>query len=786
MPPLVFWRRGNIKQTNKKPAKGGKQRSTGARIFFGFLRFVAVCLCLGIMAASVGSVLLSLYVVKATANDSELLNLDELELAYTSKVFYREVNPVTGQENWPEYQTLESPTENRIWVDSDAISKNLMNAYVAIEDRDFWTHSGFNLKRTVFAVLNEVAYKVTGSYLRGGKQGASSINQQLIKNLTGEDEASGMEGYLRKLREIFRAMSLNSKYSKEMIMEAYLNTLDLTGSIGGVEMGANRYFNKHAGDEANIADGKQPLTYAQCASIASITKNPTEFSPITSPEKHLVRRNLVLKNMFDQGYIVDENGNPDQAAYEAALAEPLVLYETKTDENATKTSNNDWFVDALLDELTQDIFEANPWNEEDWTREKASNAVFTRGLRIYSTVVPHLQDKMEEVFMDPDRTTWPAYTIKDWVPKDAAEGTEPMDLSTQAAGVTINYKGELCAVVGGIGQKTEDRGLNRAIDSVRQVGSTMKGVAAYPLAMEYNYINFGMTLQDEPKEEIPDPSAPGGKREWPKNYSGTYTHGPVTIYNAVKQSLNTIAVWVGDLVGADEMYDFATETLGVTSLDPDGDRNLAPMVLGAMTNGMSPYQLAGCYMMYGSGGRYTNLHSYTTVEDFRGNVILEKDIYTVQAISEDTAYIMNRILWGVLHDAGGTARGLYPNLGGMGEGSTVGKTGTSNENLDVWFVGLTPYYCSSFWWGYDQDEDMMNTYNPSVTKHPSARAWMRIMQEDYEANPDQYPQLQWEMPENVEKRAYCTATGLAPNAGCPTATGYYKKDVPMEQCTGHA
>ncbi len=779
--------------------KGRKQRGWPARIFFGFLRFVAVMMCLCIMAVSVASVMLSMYVVKATEDDDTLLNLDDLKLAYTSIVYYKDYNE-NGQEIWPEYQKLESPTENRIWttinyspdVDPSGISKNLQNAFVAIEDREFWTSSGVNFKRTIFAVLNEVYNKLTGSWLRGGKQGASSIHQQLIKNLTGEDAADGIEGYLRKFREIFRAMSLDSKWSKETIMEAYLNTLDLTGNIGGVEVGANRYFDKHAGDEMNVAAGKQPLTLAQCASIAAITKNPTEFSPITSPEKHLVRRNKVLSNMYEQGYIVDANGNPDEAAYKAALAEPLTLSEAKKDDTAATQSKNSWFTDALLDELTEDIYNANPWNEDDWTEKKASEAIFTRGLRIYSTVVPHLQQEMENVFKDTSENGfWPAYEIKDWQPKNDdgtvklnADGTEPepIDLRTQAAGVSINYDGELCAVVGGLGSKEKDRVLNRAMDGVRQVGSTMKGVAAYPLAIEYDYADFGRTFPDAAVMTIKDKN--GQEREWPKNYGGPGSGNMTSVYEAVKQSLNTVAVRVGQLVTPAEMFDFATQTLNISTLvDPD-DKNLAPMVLGAMSKGMSPYELAGAYMMYGSGGTFTNLHSYTTVEDYRGNVILKKEVYTVQAIGEDTAYVMNRLLWGVLHDSGGTARGLYPQLGGMGDGSTIGKTGTSNDNLDVWFVGLTPYYCSAFWWGYDTDEDMMNTYNPSRTKHPSARAWTQIMQADYEANTDVYPEKVWEMPDSVEPGYYCPVTGDIPGAGCSSLRGYYKKSETRKVCSG--
>ncbi len=224
----------------------GKPKGRGKRILYGFLRFVAVMMCLGIMAVSVGGVLLSLYVVNATKNDGELLNLEELKLSYTSVVMYEDVDE-DGKPVWKEYQRLDTTEENRVWVEYGDICSNLVNAFVAIEDQDFWTHGGFNLKRTIYAALNELSYALTGSYIRGTQQGASTINQQLIKNITDDDESEGTAGYLRKIREIFRAMSLNSRYSKEMIMEAYLNTLSLTGNIGGVQAGAEPVFRQGRG-----------------------------------------------------------------------------------------------------------------------------------------------------------------------------------------------------------------------------------------------------------------------------------------------------------------------------------------------------------------------------------------------------------------------------------------------------------------------------------------------------------------------------------------------------------
>lgn len=742
----------------------GKPKGRGKRILYGFLRFVAVMMCLGIMAVSVGGVLLSLYVVNATKNDGELLNLEELKLSYTSVVMYEDVDE-DGKPVWKEYQRLDTTEENRVWVEYGDICSNLVNAFVAIEDQDFWTHGGFNLKRTIYAALNELSYALTGSYIRGTQQGASTINQQLIKNITDDDESEGTAGYLRKIREIFRAMSLNSRYSKEMIMEAYLNTLSLTGNIGGVQAGANQYFGKDVGYNE---DGTPQLTLAQCATIAAITKNPTQYSPISNPEMHLVRRNKVLTNMYEQGYIVDENGNPDEEALNAALAEPLTLVEAVRDENAAVQTNNSYFTDALLEELVQDMLEQNPYGREDYTEAEALNDIYTKGLRIFSTVQPDVQSAMEGVFNRGD-DYWVRHPIEDWVPENAAEGTEPRTIQTQAAGAVLNYDGELVACVGGLGAKTLDRGLNRAVDMERQVGSTMKGVAAYPLAIDYGVAYFSKLVVDAPFKTITEN---GRERAWPRNYGGAGGKGDMmTVYEAVKQSYNTVAVRVGSYVGAREMYDFVTETLGIQLAESDMD--YAPLVLGATTTGMSPYDLAAAYMMYGSGGKYTTPHTYTTVEDYKGNVILKKEITTVQAIGEDTAYVMNRLLKGVLYDAGGTVRGMAANEAGM---ESVGKTGTTNETKDVWFVGLTPYFVSAFWYGYDENVEMESWYSAAPTRHPGAKAWRDIMN-TVQADEEKYPYKEWEMPDSVLPSQWCTATGKIATDSCPRSgtVGYYSK-----------
>ena len=743
------------------PRRNKKKKMTAGRVLGAIMRFIASCLCVCIILGSVAAVAVSLYVVKETQGDSDLLDLTQLELAYTTIIYSQQIND-QGQPEWVEYQRLQSPEENRIWKPLNEISPYIQHAFVAVEDENFYTHPGFSFKRTVLAAINEVFRKLTGSYLTGSQLGASTIEQQLIKNITGEDESSGIEGYARKVKEIFRAIALDNRFSKEEILEAYLNTIGLTGNTAGVEAGANQYFGKSAAD----------VTIAEAASIAAITKNPSRFNPYTNPEEHLKRRDDIILFMQQQGYIT-------QAEAEAAWATPLNLVEKTTDENAAVQTDYSWFTDYLIEEVIADLVEANPLNRDDWNREAANDYLHNGGLRIYATVDPEVQSVMENVWLE--GKYWEPMPIENYDDPNDPDDT-PRTITTQAAGVVINYKGELVGVAGGLGQKTENRGFNRGTEMERQVGSTMKAVAAYPLGIDMDLINYSSVLMDD---YFPIPDGKGGTRtDWPSNWNGRYSHSMTTVYEALKKSLNTVAVRVGDWVTPRTMFEFARDTLGITTLDENSDVDLAPMVLGATTTGLSPYELAGAYMMYGDGGRMTSLHSYTSVRDYQGNEILEKDIVTTQAIGEDTAYIMNRLLHSVLFDAGGTARGIHPDANIM---DSIGKTGTTNDNKDVWFVGLTPKYVMATWYGYDQNEPMddYNNYyiyhrKGSQKGHPGASAFAEVM--DTVQADDEI--VTWDMPETVEKGAFCTISGDIPTDGCPRGTGYYKTGVQRGVCTG--
>ena len=350
--------------TSARKKNGKKKKNKPRRSIFGtIMRFIGCLLCVCVMAASAGAVLLSLYVVQVTEDPDGKLDLDEQKLKQTSIVYDRdgnEVNTFAGE-------------NNRIWREISAMPEDLQNAVIAVEDKDFRSEPGINVKRTIAAALNEF----TGNALLGSKQGASTLEQQLVKNLTGDSE----QDILRKVREIFRALGLCNRYSKETILEAYLNTIPLTGTIYGMEAGAQEYFGKSV----------EELSLAECAELASITKNPKSFNPATNPENLLKRRNHVLALMRNQGYITDEE-------CAAAQAEPITLAESKSaTEKVTRTSRNSYFDDALFADVTQAIME-----QESCTRAEAQDKIFSDGLRIYSTLDQKAQSAMEQVMLNED------------------------------------------------------------------------------------------------------------------------------------------------------------------------------------------------------------------------------------------------------------------------------------------------------------------------------------------------------------------------------------------------
>lgn len=785
---------------NKKKPK--KRRSIIGMIF----SFIGCMLCLCIMAASVGGVLLSMYIVQVTADDAETLDLDNQKNRQTSIVY-----DINGNE----YASL-SRNENRIWRELSAMPENLQNAVIAIEDKNFRTEPGINLKSTIGAALNAF----TGNRIWGTNRGASTLEQQLIKNLTGDNEQDNM----RKVREIFRALGLDNKYSKETILEAYLNTIPLTGIIHGMEAGSIEYFGKHVED----------LTLAECATLASITKNPTKYNPATNPEELIKRRNHVLYEMYTQGYITE-------AEFNAAKAETVTLTEkTSTTENATRSSSNSWFTDALYTQLLNQLQE-----DLNYTADEAKELIFSGGLRIYSTVDPTVQAGVEKTMYNEDdlipalwheepvclrdypadSSSWdevqydeatglpitkggyavygqeaiPVYADEEGTTLKMGTSTDPdypndttvylcvyEKVRTQAAMAIVDYSGNILGIGGGIGEKKYDLGFNRAT-SPHQTGSTMKPIGAYALALDYKLINYSSQILDSPyysaedkkvlKDQYIGVMSPFSEaaqsrsdvwRAWPTNYGGAGGQGnPMLVYDALQQSYNTVAVWVGDMVGVDYLYNFVHDTLECSYINAENDMDLGPLVLGSQSSGLTVVQLAGAYTMFNTG-TFTTPHYYTEITDYQGNMILDNNKYinTTQAISADTAYIMNRMMWNVLHSRKGTAYGKAPD----GEMDSVAKTGTTSNYKDYTFAGLTPYYVTAIWWGCDRPTEMDTLGKAGRNASPIQYAWKALM-ENLQAD---LPVKEFAKGENVVEKHFDTSTGAIISGG--GSVGYYTED----------
>lgn len=785
-------------QGPKKKKK--KRRSVVGSIF----RFIGCLLCVCVMLCSVGGVLLSMYIVQVTADDGEILDLDNQKNKQTTIIYDKYGN---------EYATL-TQGENRIWRELSAMPEDLQNAVIAIEDKDFYNEPGINLKRTIGAALNEL----TDHAIYGERQGASTLEQQLIKNLTGDDDVDKM----RKVREIFRALGLANRYSKETILEAYLNTIPLTGIICGMEAGAQEYFGKHVED----------LTLSECAVLASITNNPTKYNPFTNPENLIDRRNHVLYQMWTQGYITEDE-------YNSACAETITLAETSsTTENVTRSSQNSYFTDALYYELLNDLQE-----KLNMTADEAKSMIFNGGLRVYSTVDPEVQTAIENAMYDAegvipaleheeavclrdypaDSSSWddvqfdentglpltkdglavygvddiPVYTDDEQTTLKMGTSTDdnyPNDdtvylcvyekVRTQAAIATLDYDGNILGIGGGVGEKKYDLGTNRATIP-HQTGSTMKPIGAYCLALDYKLINYSSQILDSPfysaedkrvlKDEYSymDPYSEAAQsrsdvwRAWPTNYGGAGGNGdPMLVYDALRQSYNTVAVWVGNMVGVDFLYNFVHDTLECTYIDAETDMDLGPLVLGSQSHGMTVVQLAGAYSIF-YDGTFTTPHYYTEITDYLGNEVLDntKYINTIQAIDPTTAYIMNRMMTNVLK-SGGTASGMAPE----GDIEAAAKTGTTSDYKDYTFAGMTPYYVSALWWGCDKPTSLYELGSAGRSGKPIQQVWKNLMEElqaDKEA-------AEFPMPDGVVTKQFDTSTGAIVSGG--GATGYYTED----------
>ena len=652
-------------------------------------------------------------------------NLNNLKLEYTSIIYAEDGTDENGDAKYVELKRLHG-SENRLWIDLDQMPKELGNAFISAEDKRFNSHTGVDWKRTTYAILNEVFHF-------SSQQGGSTITQQLIKNITGDSETS----YTRKIREIMRAQYLESIYSKDVILECYLNTIALGNGTNGVEVASCYYFDKHAKD----------LTLTQCAALAAITKSPSDYDPYDNPEANKNRRNWVLDEMKNNGYITEEEC---EAAKEADLGLRKTPSSVLSTTDTVDEGVNSYFVDAVIEDVIRGLME-----QKNYSYEYAEAQIYKGGYKIYATIDLDVQNELDKAFADSDNFT-KLYN----------------DVDPQAAITVMDYEGHIVGIVGGRGEKTSDRTLNRATQSPRQTGSSIKPITAYAPAIEYNKITWASKMVDEPVATV------NGSR-WPVNYTGYYS-GNVSVLYALQQSLNTIPVKLVQDLGIDATYKFATEKMGITTLYSgetvngveSDDRNLSSLALGGSAWGVTTTELTAAYCTFGNGGIYYTPHTYTQVLDQYDEVVIDVKDDNHRAISEETAYVMCKMLQTVTTKGTGTQAQL-------GDWPIMSKTGTTTGTKDRWFVGCTPYYAAAVWYGTDENEDMRLVSNYI---NPALKVWKACMSEIMEGKKlKDFPDC-----DGVVYCKYCTSSGMVARTGCTdTAYGYFKSSY-MPLCDIHS
>ena len=617
-------------------------------------------------------------------------NVRNMEINMTSVIYVQ-----NEKGDWEEYQRLHG-AENRIWVGIDKVPQCLKDAFIAIEDERFDTHSGVDWKRTAAAVGNKLLKFDSSEF------GGSTITQQLIKNVTNDKGRNAM----RKFREIVRALLIERKLSKTEILEAYLNTIALGNGICGVQVASNYYFNKDVSE----------LTLTECAALAAITKNPTEYNPESGLEANTARRRTVLDKMLELEKITYEE-------YDAAYNTPLVLDNSKEDD--LEAEINSYFVDALIDQVIEDLAEKYNLNTS-----MASTMFYNGGFKIYATVKPEIQSKMEEVYTDID-----AYFSQ------TKKNDNGETVHVQSAMTVMDYSGHIVGIVGGAGEKTTNRGLNRATDSPRQPGSTMKPIGVYALAIDRDIVNYTSSVLDQPIKNYYE-GGKSGPKEWYGYYKGT-----VSLNYALRKSMNTIPVRLLQEIGIETSYDFLVNKLHCEHL-VEADKNLAALALGGTNYVLTTTESAAAFAIFGNQGVYHKPTTYYKIERPNGEIVLQYDDTGEQVIGRDSATIMNHLLQEVVYGSEGTGH----SIAGYSSMKAYAKTGTSSESNDLWMVAGTPYYIGSVWYGFDLQS--------KVNSGGAAKIWREVMRDVHK----DLEKKEFEDSEDVVKKGI----------------GYYKKNGRMD------
>lgn len=700
----------------------GNQKGTGIGHLLS--RILITLVLIGVLCGCFCGIAFAMYVhiyINPSAQETAAEISKGLGLNLNSFIYAKE----SDSDEYTLYETIKGK-ENREWVDSDKIPDTLKNAVVAIEDERFYKHHGVDWVRTIGAVK--------GWLLGGTQYGGSTITQQLIKNITADNDYS----VKRKVNEIFRAFALEKEIDdKDRILVMYLNTIYLGYNSYGVQTAAMQYFDKDVSQ----------LDLAESAVLAGLTNNPSIYDVYNHPEKVKERQETILAQMLDQKMISQEE-------YEAAVAEEL-NYRPYEEYQQEIKSTYSYFTDEVIKDVINDLM-----TEKGYSRLVAENMVYSGGLNIYATIDTKVQNALDEV----------------WANADNFPNTEKYGEIPQSAMVITDKQGNIVGIAGGRGEKTSSRGFSYASDARRQPGSSIKPLATYGPAMDAGIATPDTTVYDRALIQDADGNP------WPMN-DGKYPTGrAMTVKEGMTRSLNTISAQLLKQLTPQKSYEFMTQQLGFKLVDSrtneDGtvqsDIDLAPLALGALTDGVTVREMAGGFSTFINDGVYGGTRTYTKVTDSEGNTIMENTPNTDKGFTNvRTDYYMLDCLQNVT--AHGTAYGIQ--LDGV---ETGGKTGTTTSNTDIWFCGITPKYSGAVWVGYEHNYRLDGLYGRNA-----AEIWLAVMQKVHAGDSglvfDSHPQ-------DFEEVTYCMDTGLLASGACRAAgraaTGRFWKDkVPTETCS---
>ncbi len=782
---MNYSKRGVRKKQKALNAKGGKW---GKKLGFTFVQvFLLFLISIAVVGASAGIGVFK--GILATAPD--IGNIDVTPSGFSTFVYDIEGNQTAK---------LVSTDSNRIPVSMDMVPEDLAHAFVAVEDARFYDHNGIDIKGIIRAAAVGIRNKFHFS------EGASTITQQLLKNNVFTDwtsEDSFADRMKRKIQEQYLALELEKVMDKDDILINYMNTINLGQNTLGVQAASLRYFNKSVSD----------LNLSECAVIASITQNPTKYNPITHPEDNAERRQKVLDDMLEQGYISQEE-------YDEAMADDVYSRIQIVDSENGESTVNTYFVDALTDDVLEDLIAAG-YNET-----QAYTLLYSGGLKIYSTQDPAIQAICDEVFADesnfPENTKWYLnydltvvqengdrinystemfrsfwreaktgynliYTSQDEaymdieLYKEAILGkgdevfSETISLTPQpqvSLVVQDQSTGYVVAMEGGRGAKSGSRTLNRATDTARQPGSTFKVVSTYAPALDSAGLTLATVIDDAPFNYAN--GRPVG------NWYGEAYRGICSLRDGIKDSLNIVTVkaltWITPQLGFDYLINFGFTTLEERKeingeIFSDIQQSLA---LGGITNGVTNEELNAAYACIANGGTYIKPRLYTKVLDHDGNVILDNTApQSKQVIKETTAFLLTDAMVDVVTRGTGGA----VNFGNM---AIAGKTGTTSDYNDVWFAGYTPYYTATTWAGFDNNVKLSGD-----EKNLAKKLWRAVMSRIHEDLPSE----SFNIPAGIVTATVCSRSGKLPIDGLCNGTlrtEYFAEGtVPTETCNIH-